>query len=1237
MSANPGQPHGAGASRGLWLAGGGVILLIACLAVFLSNPGRQAQNGKPGKTAGGSLSSDECERIAGILNEAIANLENNQLSTADNALSELAKTLPGEPAAVRNLAICRALSIDGMSPEISHQDPVGAKAAIDAATRLEPKSHVPHVLAARVAKRQEDVVAAIGELRVAGELAHNAATWYELYTLREVALDNDSRQIGRTALDWALEVDPENSFLLKQQLVARAEERDKRVLETLAALRTQIEPILAGIKQRLHADFDELAQQLTTAVEEEKWPQVVSRSRMIDNIVKAEEWIKSDLRKLEPHTLSFIVHELSSTKCSESGTDAGAASSTIAVHFQEAPSDRRIPKLEGVKAVNLSDFDLDGTADVIALTERELAVLARTGGSKAWQQMLTTQVREPMRGLLVADLDPIHDVRAKLAASPGGAGKPTAAGGAKSACQNGDLEVVVFGPAGVQVFGNSKDENGNRILAPVEQNEELEGIRNVLAGVVADVDHDGDLDLVFSTKAGISIWSNQGQLKFIDIATRSSLPPKELAATALVAVDWDRDLDIDILVSGPGDAPAGWLENLRHGSFRWRSFEKELAGLSGSTSLNVLDADGNASWDVLGVGPKGIHLARTRTSNPGSVNLLDLTEISKEPFIASLIGDFDNDAHADLLAWGPVGIKFFQGTPNAKFLAVEDVPNPVAVEVNVKPVTCSAADLDGDGDLDLLVVEESRVVLYDNKNGNQNHWLAVRSGGADGSKQGDVNPLGIGSLVEVKTGRSYQAQVVAGQVTHFGLGKRKSADVLRIVWTNGIPQPVLAPQTDLNLCRIHDPGGSCPYFYTWDGTKFVFCTDACWAAPLGLQLAEGVFAEPRAWEYLTIPERRLAPKEGKYLVQMTEELWEAAYLDRMELIAVDHPAGVEIFSNEKVGPAELAEFKIHTVRQRRIPMAARDKHGRDVLDQIAHEDGVFMKGFDDELRRGLADEHFLEIDLGALGRPKQVTLFLTGWLYPSSTSLNVGVSQDLAGPAARPPALEVPDQHGQWQVVRPFMGFPGGKTKTIAVDLSDVFLTDEYRVRIVTNMEFFWDAAFFTADEEPAPLELARLPVASAELHYRGFSNIVRTTGFGPDWYDYQNVSPSPKWAPMAGRFTRYGDVTGLLQDEDDLQVVFGSGDELTVAFDVPDHAPPSGWKRDFLLHNVGWDKDNDLNVVTSQAVEPLPFHGMSGYPYRADEQYPDTLRTREYLRKYQTRTQRPVEFWRQVQQFGRN
>ena len=48
------------------------------------------------------------------------------------------------------------------------------------------------------------------------------------------------------------------------------------------------------------------------------------------------------------------------------------------------------------------------------------------------------------------------------------------------------------------------------------------------------------------------------------------------------------------------------------------------------------------------------------------------------------------------------------------------------------------------------------------------------------------------------------------------------------------------------------------------------------------------------------------------------------------------------------------------------------------------------------------------------------------------------------------------------------------------------------------------------------------------------------------------------------------------------------------------------GWVRDFILYSDGWDKDGDINTLTSQTVEPLPFHGMSAYPYPDTEHYPD-------------------------------
>jgi hypothetical protein len=65
---------------------------------------------------------------------------------------------------------------------------------------------------------------------------------------------------------------------------------------------------------------------------------------------------------------------------------------------------------------------------------------------------------------------------------------------------------------------------------------------------------------------------------------------------------------------------------------------------------------------------------------------------------------------------------------------------------------------------------------------------------------------------------------------------------------------------------------------------------------------------------------------------------------------------------------------------------------------------------------------------------------------------------------------------------------------------------------------------------------------------------------------------------------------------------------------------PPAGWKRDFLLKVDGWAKDGDLNTAFSQSVEPLPFRGMSRYPYPAGERYPDGPAHKAYRKEYNTR-----------------
>jgi hypothetical protein len=653
----------------------------------------------------------------------------------------------------------------------------------------------------------------------------------------------------------------------------------------------------------------------------------------------------------------------------------------------------------------------------------------------------------------------------------------------------------------------------------------------------------------------------------------------------------------------------------------------------------VLEADGNVSWDLLALSPAGLQLQLTTTPQSGVIKPLRLeTTTLPEPIANALAvdsasppprlltGDFNNDSWQDAVVSRGSNLLTFLGS-GGRFSASPAVLN-LASEIR----GLDFGDLDRDGDLDLVVATAAGIRLVMNQSDPQCHWLDVRLKGLVDNVSGRMNHLGIGSLLELRSGDKYQAQVVSRSTTHFGLGSSPGADVLRVVMTNGVPQAVLRPSADQMIFEEMALKGSCPYAYAWNGERFEFFTDLLWAAPIGLQLAEGQLAPSRPWEYLKLPGERLRARDGQYLLRVTEELWEAAYFDQIELIAVDHPADVEVFSNEKVGPPSIAEFKLHTVRQRRSPVAARDMHGRDVLPDVEAADGRYFQGFQRRFCQGLVEEHFLELDLeldlGPLKQPRQITLFLTGWIYPTDTSLNVAIGQNSQLRPPQPPSLWVPDATGRWQQVVPLMGFPGGKPKTIAVDLSGIFPAADYRLRIATSHEIFWDEAFFTVDEPRAETRMTTLPLLAAELRDRGFSHRQPRRGAIPETFDYDRVESAPRWPPMRGQFTRYGDVRELLVQVDDRLLVMGAGDEVALAFAALD-APPPGWRRDFILHNVGWDKDADLNTVYGQTVEPLPSVGMRDDPFASDKHRLAGDDYQRYLETYQTRQQSYGAFWR--------
>ena len=413
--------------------------------------------------------------------------------------------------------------------------------------------------------------------------------------------------------------------------------------------------------------------------------------------------------------------------------------------------------------------------------------------------------------------------------------------------------------------------------------------------------------------------------------------------------------------------------------------------------------------------------------------------------------------------------------------------------------------------------------------------------------------------------------------------------------------------------------------FTWNGERFEFVTDVLGVAPLGASAGDGAYFPVDHDEHVQIPRGALVARNGRYEVRIAEELREVAFLDQVELIAVDHPAGQEIFVNDQFQDPPFPDLEIYRVARHIPPVAARDDRGADVLSRVLARDRTYPDAFPRD-PAGIAAPHRLDLDFGAAAAPGgRALLVLNGWVDWADGSTFLAAAQRPGGGLAMPRLL-VKDEAGRWVTAIASMGIPAGKPKTIVVDLTGKFRSASREVRIETNLCVYWDEIFLA---EPAPpagagpaIVRTALAPAAASLRFRGFSRaVIDPRRKQPESFDYQSWTAVSMWNPTPGLYTRYGEVTGLLARVDDELVVMGSGDEIRLAFDaaaLPPLAP--GRERDFLLKVDGWAKDADANTAYSQSVEPLPFHAMSRYPYPAGEAYPDDAEHRRYRRTYNTR-----------------
>ncbi|HEY3839461.1 MAG TPA: FG-GAP-like repeat-containing protein [Bryobacteraceae bacterium] len=719
----------------------------------------------------------------------------------------------------------------------------------------------------------------------------------------------------------------------------------------------------------------------------------------------------------------------------------------------------------------------------------------------------------------------------------------------------------------------------------------LEGLHDIRFIAPGDFDNDGLIDLAVVTAAGASLYRNENG-KFRKQAELASGSFQEA-----VWLDFDHDYDLDLVLLGQdsklyrNNGSAGFSDETArfpfvHGhALSGVRFDVEPDTPGFDLAVSYQDRAGVLYRDLLGGSYKAVDLAELPA---GATRLAD--------------GDWNHDGRTDLAAQPDLTllnrVKGFEKTAGARAEA-----------------TMALADLDGSGRLSRAHVDNGALVVDRDATPAYGNWIEVALTGVKNLKSG------LNAKVEVKAGANYSKQTYDGVPLVFRLGPATMVETVRITWPNGLIQNELNQPVNKVAAIKEAPrlSGSCPMIFTWDGRRFRFITDVLGVAPLGASSSDGQYFPVDHDEYVSIGGDQLRARDGVYDVRITEELREVTYLDQVKLMAVDHPANVEIVSNEKFKSPPFPEFRLFGIERPVHPIAARDGHGADVLGRLLRHDGRFVDTFRRD-QTAVAEMHTLDLDFGKAAASNNAVLVLDGFVDWADGSTFLSAAQEHKDLAF--PSLQVKDAEGKWKTVIEDMGMPSGRPKRIAVDLSGKFLSSSREVRIVTNLCVYWDEIFLAEGAGAPRVQLTNVPNLSADLRFRGFSRIeVDPERKQPERFDYSHVSETAMWNPTPGRYTRYGDVRSLIADADDRMVIMGSGDEAALRFDgrgLP--AAPSGWTRDFLLYVDGWAKDADANTAFSQSVLPLPFHGMSTYPYPAAQQYPeDTIHT-DYQQQYNTR-----------------
>jgi hypothetical protein len=433
------------------------------------------------------------------------------------------------------------------------------------------------------------------------------------------------------------------------------------------------------------------------------------------------------------------------------------------LRFEEAQARAGIDTRAPAAGVSLGDIDNDGDSDLLLLGIRQSFLYENTG--RAFQRVPSAllDVQQPAESALLADLD-----------------------------LDGRLEILlnIFGR---DLMGGDEEKRRDRLLAvsPALELSELTDSAGITehgqtwVSSLFDFNHDGLLDVflandTFSQDYGVGVRfdtalvpdvllrnrGNRPTLRFEDVADNYGFLLPHSSMGALTA-DFDGDGILDLYISNLGKNPL--YLGQEDGPFVDRSEEMGVAAIR---RIHPLCADLDPDCLLTSWG--------------------------------AVLEDFDNDGVAELLVANG-GLSNDRPQPPLLFVRGENG----VYEERDPGIGCFdgrallPADLDDDGDLDLVVIARNEPVrVFRAKAPPENGWLRVKLAGRSS------NRAGIGAVVRVVLEDETQLvrAIGAGGVVHsslpaeahFGLGA-KAITSLTVHWPSGQVETHPAPQKNRAL------------------------------------------------------------------------------------------------------------------------------------------------------------------------------------------------------------------------------------------------------------------------------------------------------------------------------------------------------------------------------------------------------------------------------------------------------